>query len=103
MAPVAVLEEHQQVIMLLSAGPRPHSIYLKTNGFQPRGPAQKFTFSHEGCRKLQNRERHAGPEAKKNGLLASIGIDILWFATPSERERKFCTCFKIIKINRRFL
>ena len=43
---------------------------------------------------MQNRERHAGPEAIQNGLLASTGIEILWFATPSEREREFCTCFR---------
>ena len=76
---------------------------IKTNGFRPRGPARKFTFSREGCRKLQNLERHAGPEAKQNALLASTGIEILWFATPSEREREFRTCLKICEINRRFL
>ena len=79
------------------------ALQKKNDGFQPRGPAQKFTFSREGCRKLQNLERHAGPEAKQNALLASTGIEILWFATPSEREREFRTCLKIVKINRRFL
>ena len=70
---------------------------IKTNGFQPRGPAQKFTFSLEGCRKLQNRERHAGPEAKKTVSWPAQGLIFSGLQHPPSENANFALASKSSK------